>query len=99
MIILHHLNSRTVHISNVRTRLQGSWNPNPAMQLLYFSIVDAQSFWGSLALLNNMHSSLNAFSSLHTQHGLGFVACSAAFCSTFEFPPRAGIAIDDEAIS
>jgi hypothetical protein len=43
--------------------------PKPAMQLLYLSIVLAQSFWGSLDLLKSMHSSRTAFSSLHTQHG------------------------------
>jgi hypothetical protein len=31
--------------------------------------VEAQSFWGSLALLKSIHSSRLAFSSLHTQHG------------------------------
>jgi len=47
----------------------GRSNPNPFIQILYFSIVEAQSFWGSLALLKSMHSSRLAFSSLHTQHG------------------------------
>lgn len=39
------------------------------MQLLYWSIVDWQSFWGSAALEKSMQSSRRAFSSLHTQQG------------------------------
>lgn len=44
-------------------------NPNPAMQLRYWSIVDWQSFWGSAAFEKSMHSSRLDFSSLHTQQG------------------------------
>jgi len=51
----------------------GIENPNPAMQLRYLAIVDLQSSCALSDLLNSMHSSLAAFSSLHTQHGLGFV--------------------------
>jgi hypothetical protein len=47
-------------------------NPNPAMQLLYKSIVDWQSFWGSAAFEKSMHSSRLDFSSLHTQQGCSF---------------------------
>lgn len=54
-------------VSTVIPRDYGSLNPNPAIQLLYLSIVVAQSFCGSRALLNNMHSSRVAFSSLQTQ--------------------------------
>jgi len=48
---------------------QGNSNPKPFIQILYLSIVEAQSFSGSLALLKSIHSSRLAFSSLHTQHG------------------------------
>lgn len=47
----------------------GRSNPNPFIQLLYLSIVLAQSLCGSLALLKSMHSSRDAFSSLQTQQG------------------------------
>jgi hypothetical protein len=50
---------------------QGSLKPNPAIQLRYLSIVVAQSFCGSDELLNSMHSSREAFSSLQTQQGWG----------------------------
>lgn len=46
-----------------------TWKPKPAMQLLYWSMVDLQSADGSPALENSMHSSRFVFSSLHTQQG------------------------------
>jgi len=43
--------------------------PNPSMHILYWAIVELQSFAGSAALEKSMHSSRLAFSSLQTQHG------------------------------
>jgi hypothetical protein len=47
----------------------GKVNPKPAIQLLYLSIVEEQSFCASADLLKSIHSSRVAFSSLQTQHG------------------------------
>lgn len=44
-------------------------NPNPAMQLRYWSTVDLQSCAGSAALEKSIHSSRFDFSCVHTQHG------------------------------
>jgi hypothetical protein len=65
-IVVQSLYYAIIHIQAVD---YGKLNPKPAMQFLYLSIVVAQSFWGSLELLKSMHSSREAFSSLHTQHG------------------------------
>lgn len=47
-------------------------NPKPFMQSRYLSTVLLQSSCGSSDLLNSMQSSLEAFSSLQTQHGFTF---------------------------
>ena len=44
-------------------------NPYPAIQTLYFVTRSAHSFWASSELEKSIHSSLLAFSSVHTQHG------------------------------
>lgn len=66
------------------------------MQLLYLSIVLAQSFWASSDLLKSMHSSRMAFSSLHTQHGYGLLAPSAVMGhgELHTFGPEAGLLSD-----
>lgn len=46
------------------------------MQLLYWSTREMQSAAGFLAVEKSMHSSRLAFSSLHTQQGLGLEALS-----------------------
>merc|ERR1712098_792567 len=95
------LTYNTIHISPVIHRRvpQGRLNPNPAIQLLYLSIVVAQSFCGYFALLKSIHSSRVAFSSLHTQHGLGFETSVEVLRSAPRFALVAvGIEIDLEAI-
>jgi hypothetical protein len=63
----------------IPTNLYAKSNPNPFIQLLYLLTKSPHAAWGSLAVENNMHSSRAAFSSLHTQQGLGFaVAVSMA---------------------
>lgn len=44
------------------------------MQLLYLVTMSAHAACGSFAVEKSMHSSRAAFSSLHTQQGLGFAA-------------------------
>jgi hypothetical protein len=44
-------------------------NPNPAMQLRYWSMVLLHSMLGSAPVEKSMHSSRFDFSSLHTQQG------------------------------
>ena len=50
--------------------------PNPFMQLLYLPTKSMHASCGSLEVEKSIHSSRAAFSSLHTQQGLTFVAAS-----------------------
>lgn len=59
--------------------------PKPFMQLLYLPTKSMHASWGSFDVENSMHSSRAAFSSLHTQQGLGFdVAASIVVAGLFE---------------
>jgi hypothetical protein len=53
------------------------------MQDRYWSIIDLQSAAGSFALEKSMHSSRLAFSSLHTQQGLGLLVAVVEVDVTF----------------
>lgn len=53
-------------------------NPYPFIQVLYAPTKSPHSFWGSSLLLKSIHSSLAAFSSLHTQQGFTFAEASPA---------------------
>jgi hypothetical protein len=55
------------------SHLQAKSNPNPFIQLLYLPTKSIHASCGSFDVENSMHSSRAAFSSLHTQQGLGFV--------------------------
>lgn len=65
-----------VQLYNPLARTLQILKPNPAIHVLYRSTVDWQSFRGSGAFENSMHSSRLAFSSLHTQQGFGLAAAS-----------------------
>lgn len=64
-----------------------TWYPNPDMHDRYWSIRDLQSAAGSFALEKSIHSSRLAFSSLHTQQGLGLLAAVVEGDATFAAAP------------